>query len=123
MSRTPAGLARAAAEVRALREEFRADLRVPGGSDDLNQELEKAGRVADYLELAELMCVDALAREESCGAHFRGDHQTPDGEAQRDDERFAHVAVWEHVGDGKPPERLVEPLVFESVAPAQRSYK
>jgi len=123
MSRTPAGLARAAAEVRALREEFRADLRVPGGGDDLNQELEKAGRVADYLELAELMCVDALAREESCGAHFREDHQTPDGEAQRDDERFAHVAVWEHVGDGKPPERLVEPLVFESVAPAQRSYK
>ncbi len=123
MSRTPAGLAEGTAEVRALREEFRADLSVPGVGRDLNQELEKAGRVADYLELAELMCLDAAARDESCGAHFREDHQTGDGEAQRDDGRFAHVAVWEHVGEGAQPHRHQEPLVFESVELARRSYK
>ncbi|HVN74715.1 MAG TPA: fumarate reductase/succinate dehydrogenase flavoprotein subunit [Thermoanaerobaculaceae bacterium] len=123
MSRTAAGLTGAIEEIRALRDEFRTDLRVPGDSGDLNQELEKAGRVADYFELGELMCLDALAREESCGAHFREDHQTPDGEALRDDRRFAHVAVWGHTGDGAAPVRHVEPLVFESVELAQRSYK
>jgi succinate dehydrogenase / fumarate reductase flavoprotein subunit len=89
----------------------------------LNQELEKAGRVADYFELGALMCRDALQRDESCGGHFREEHQTAEGEAMRDDERFCHVAVWEHSGAGREPVRHVEPLEFESVQPAQRSYR
>jgi succinate dehydrogenase / fumarate reductase flavoprotein subunit len=93
---------------------------VLGGGETLNQCLEKAGRVADFLEFSELMCMDALVREESCGGHFRVEHQV-EGEAKRDDEHFCHVAVWEHTGDG--PVRHVEPLVFENVKLATRSYK
>jgi len=89
----------------------------------LNQELEKAGRVADYMEFAELMCVDALQREESCGGHFREEYQTPDGEARRDDERFSHVAAWEWTGEATAPRLHQEPLAFEYVHLAQRSYR
>ena len=96
---------------------------MPGSGEELNQELERAGRVADFLELAELMCIDALHREESCGAHFRIEHQTPDGEAKRDDQHFAYVAAWKYTGDGKAPELEKEPLAFENVALSQRSYK
>lgn len=123
MSRTEAGLKEALVKIRALREEFWQDVRVPGDAADLNQELEKAGRVADFFELAELIALDALERRESCGGHFREEFQTPDGEAQRDDANFAHVAVWEFTGDDKPPIRHTEPLVFEVVELAQRSYK
>jgi succinate dehydrogenase / fumarate reductase flavoprotein subunit len=96
---------------------------VSGGGHELNQELERAGRVADFLELGELMCLDALAREESCGCHFRAEHQTPDGEALRDDAHFAHVAAWTPGASGRPPDRLVEPLHFETLAPNERSYR
>lgn len=106
-----------------LREEFWTDLYVPGTGEELNQELERAGRVADFLELGELMCIDALEREESCGAHFRIEHQTPDGEALRNDEQFAYVAAWEFGGDGKPPILHKEQLAFENVALATRSYR
>ncbi|MGC8917255.1 MAG: fumarate reductase/succinate dehydrogenase flavoprotein subunit [Thermoanaerobaculum sp.] len=123
MSRTEAGLKEALVKIRALREEFWHDVRVPGDAADLNQELEKAGRVADFFELAELIALDALERRESCGGHFREEFQTPEGEAQRDDANFAHVAVWEFTGDDKPPIRHTEPLVFEVVELAQRSYK
>ncbi len=123
MSRTEQSLEAATASIAALRDRFWADVRVPGKGSDLNQELEKAGRVADYFDLGELMCRDALQRRESCGAHFREEHQTADGEAQRDDERFSHVAVWEFAGESRPPVRHVEPLAFEAVHLAQRSYK
>jgi succinate dehydrogenase / fumarate reductase, flavoprotein subunit len=123
MSRDAAGLNTALGQIRALRDEFWRDVRVPGTGAELNQSLEYAGRVADFLELAELMCVDALHREESCGAHFRVEYQTPEGEARRDDERFAYVAAWEYNGDGKPPTLAKEPLVFENVHLSQRSYK
>ena len=96
---------------------------VPGSGAELNQSLEKAARVADFLELGELMCRDALIREESCGGHFREEHQTEEGEAKRDDEKFCHVAAWEYQGEGKTPVRNVEPLEFENVHLAQRSYK
>jgi len=92
-------------------------------NEELNQSLEYAGRVADFLEIGELMCLDALTREESCGAHFREEYQTEDGEALRDDENFSHVAAWEYTGDGKKPNRHIEPLEFEYVALATRSYK
>ena len=121
MSRTDKGLREAIGTIRQLRERFLTDVRVPGEGADLNQELEKAGRVADYFELGELMCLDALERTESCGAHFREEFQTPDGEALRNDEKFAHVAAWEYTGE-KLPVRHVEPLSFESVELAQRSY-
>lgn len=123
MSRTEAGLQEAITKIKALREEFWQDVRVPGEAHDLNQELEKAGRVADFFELAELIALDALHRRESCGGHFREEFQTPDGEAQRDDANFAHVAVWEYQGEDKAPVRHIEPLVFEVVELAQRSYK
>ena len=103
MGRNKAGLEAALQKIPALREEFWRNLNVPGSADDLNQSLEMAGRVADFLELGELMCLDALEREESCGGHFREEHQTAEGEAVRDDERFCHVAAWEHAGDGKKP--------------------
>jgi succinate dehydrogenase / fumarate reductase flavoprotein subunit len=96
---------------------------VVGKGEELNQSLEKAGRVADFLELAELMCLDALHRRESCGGHFREEFQTPDGEARRDDESFTYVAAWEYCGEGKPPELHKEPLTFERVQLSQRSYK
>ena len=123
MGRNKAGLEAALQKIPALREEFWRNLNVPGSADDLNQSLEMAGRVADFLELGELMCLDALEREESCGGHFREEHQTAEGEAVRDDERFCHVAAWEHAGDGKKPIRNVEPLVFEDVPLQTRSYK
>ncbi len=123
MARTKEGLAQALQEIPALREEFWAHGLVPGGGDTLNQSLERAVRVADFLELGELMCRDALAREESCGCHFREEYQYPDGECKRDDERFAHVAAWEHAGDGAAPVRHVEPLVYEAVKMSVRNYK
>jgi succinate dehydrogenase / fumarate reductase flavoprotein subunit len=123
MTRSRSSLERALAKIPALREEFWTNLTIPGGADDLNQSLELAGRVADFLELGELMCLDALERDESCGCHFREEHQTPDGEALRDDERFCHVAVWEHAGEGKRPLRHEEPLKYEAVHLATRSYK
>ncbi|SCF28035.1 succinate dehydrogenase subunit A [Micromonospora viridifaciens] len=121
MERSEAGLRKAIDEIRALREEFWQRVRVPGDGEGLNQSLEKAGRVADFFELAELMCIDALHREESCGGHFRAEHQTPDGEAQRDDDRFAYAAAWEYTGD--QPVLHKEDLKFEYVHPTQRSYK
>ena len=123
MARNAEGLRTALRLIPELREEFWSDLYVPGTGEELNQELERAGRVADFLELAELMCIDALEREESCGAHFRIEHQTPDGEALRDDDRFAYVAAWEFAGDGKPPILHKEQLAFENVALATRSYR
>jgi len=123
MARNAAGLKHALKKIPELREEFWQNVNVPGSGDEMNQSLEKAGRVADFLELGELMCLDALEREESCGGHFREEHQTEDGEAKRDDERFCHVAVWEYAGQNRPPVRNVEPLNFEFVHLAQRSYK
>lgn len=122
MARNAQGLKEAISEIQALREEFWKNVRVPGDANSLNPELEKAGRVADFLELAELICIDALHREESCGAHFREEYQTPDGEALRDDEHFAYVAAWEY-HDGKQYTLHKEPLQFEVVHPTQRSYK
>jgi succinate dehydrogenase / fumarate reductase flavoprotein subunit len=123
MARSQQSLEKALTDIPALREEFYADVCVPGSAATLNQSLEKAGRVADFLEFGELMCLDALAREESCGGHFRTEYQTSDGEAKRDDERFCHVAAWEYQGEGAPPVRNVEPLVFENIKLATRSYK
>jgi succinate dehydrogenase / fumarate reductase flavoprotein subunit len=123
MARSAEGLKTALAEIPKLREEFWRSVKVPGTGVELNQSLEKAGRVADFLELAELMCLDALHREESCGGHFRVEHQTPDGEALRHDDEFAYVAAWEYAGDNQPPILNKEPLVFENVALSQRSYK
>ncbi len=122
MSRTAAGLGQVITRIVELRQRFWEEARIPGDGHNLNQELEKAGRVADYLELAELMCRDALAREESCGAHFRAEHQTADGEARRDDTNFAHVTVWEWRGEGAEPASHREPLTFNNVALATRSY-
>jgi succinate dehydrogenase / fumarate reductase flavoprotein subunit len=123
MSRSAEGLKKALEIIPQLRAEFWRDVRVPGTGAELNQSLEHAGRVADFFELAELMCIDALHREESCGAHFRVEYQTPEGEAQRRDAEFSYVAAWEFAGDGKPPKLTKEPLVFENVALSQRSYK
>ncbi|HEX7939546.1 MAG TPA: fumarate reductase/succinate dehydrogenase flavoprotein subunit [Gemmatimonadaceae bacterium] len=123
MARSDSGLKTALREIPALRDQFWSELSVPGTGEELNQSLEHAGRVADFLELAELMCRDALHREESCGGHFRIEHQTADGEALRNDEQFAYVAAWEHEGDGKAPILHKEPLHFENVALSQRSYK
>ncbi|MEN9722165.1 MAG: hypothetical protein RJB38_151 [Pseudomonadota bacterium] len=123
MARNAAGLKQAIADIQKLREEFWSDLLVPGTGSELNQELEKAGRVADFIELGELMCRDALEREESCGGHFREEYQTPEGEALRNDEKFAHVAAWEYQGEGKIPLRHQEELNFEYIHLAQRSYK
>lgn len=122
MERSKGGLEELLAKLPELREEFYENLNVVGESGELNQELEKAGRIADYLEFAELMARDALEREESCGGHFRVEHQSDDGEAKRDDGKFAHVAVWEYI-DGKIPKRHQESLVFENVKFATRSYK
>ncbi|MET7879778.1 fumarate reductase/succinate dehydrogenase flavoprotein subunit [Micromonospora profundi] len=123
MERSEAGLRKAIDEIRALREQFWQRVKVSGTGEEFNQSLEKAGRVADFFELAELMCIDALHREESCGGHFRAEHQTPDGEAQRDDDRFAYVAAWEFTATGEPSVLHKEDLKFEYVHPTQRSYK
>jgi succinate dehydrogenase flavoprotein subunit len=123
MSRSRAGLEQASDQVRALRDRFWKDVRVVGAGEDFNQSLEKAGRVADFFEFAELLCEDALHREESCGGHFREEYQTPDGEARRDDGRFSYVAAWEFTGVGNAPKLHKEPLAFEHVHLAQRSYK
>jgi succinate dehydrogenase / fumarate reductase flavoprotein subunit len=123
MSRSRERLEKALSEIPALREEFQSDVRVLGDDQSLNESLEKAGRVEDFFELAELMCQDALYREESCGGHFREEHQTDDGEALRDDENFSHVAGWEFTGVGQAASLHIEPLEFEYVAPTQRSYK
>jgi succinate dehydrogenase / fumarate reductase flavoprotein subunit len=123
MERTEAGLEKALGEIPALYEEFKKDLRVTGGTDGLNQTLEKAGRVEDFFELGMLMCRDALDRKESCGGHFRSEYQTEEGEALRDDDNFAHVAAWENTGDPMAPNRHVEDLVYEEVHFQTRSYK
>jgi len=123
MARSGEGLKRALAQIPQLKAEFWRNVNVPGSGSELNQALEKAGRVADFLELGELMCLDALHREESCGGHFRIEYQTGDGEALRDDERFAYVAAWEYKGSDRAPELHKEPLEFEYVSLAQRSYK
>ncbi|HCB37505.1 MAG TPA: fumarate reductase/succinate dehydrogenase flavoprotein subunit [Acidimicrobiaceae bacterium] len=123
MERTKAGLEKALSEIPALEQEFWSDLRVPGSAATLNSSLERAGRVADFFELAKLMARDALEREESCGGHFRVEHQTDDGEALRDDENFAHVAAWQHNGADAPQTRHREELRFEYVALSQRDYK
>lgn len=123
ISRTAEGLRAGLAQVEALEQRFQAELRVPSGADGPNPELEKALRVSDFFGLAQLMLRDALAREESCGAHFREEHQTPDGEAQRDDARFAHIAAWEDAGEGREPIRHAEPLTFTALQPSARSYR
>jgi succinate dehydrogenase / fumarate reductase flavoprotein subunit len=123
MARNAAGLKEALERVPELREEFWQSVCVAGAPDDLNENLEHAGRVADFLEFAELLARDALHREESCGGHFREEHQTPEHEALRDDANFAYVAAWEWTGDGREPALHKEPLVFENVKPSQRSYK
>ena len=123
MERTEEGLKEAIQEIRELREEFWRDVKIIDKSTDLNIELEKAGRVADFLELGELMCIDALHRRESCGGHFRAESQTEDGEAMRHDDEFAYVAAWEFAGDGQPPILHKEDLVYEYVEMKQRSYK
>jgi succinate dehydrogenase / fumarate reductase flavoprotein subunit len=123
MARTEAGLKEAIAEIKALRERFWKEVCVPGVGAELNQSLERAGRVADFLEFGELMCLDALTREESCGGHFRVEHQTPDGEALRHDDTFASVFAWLYKGEGNEPELEREPLSYEAVHLATRSYK
>jgi len=123
MARNEAGLRTAMQKIPELREQFWKDVNVPGSGEDLNQSLEKAGRVADFLELGELMCRDALERRESCGGHFREEYQTAEGEALRDDKNFCHVAAWEYTGEASAPKRHVEPLDFEYVHLQTRSYK
>ena len=123
MARTDASLKNALAAIPKLRDEFWQNVSVPGAPNNLNQSLEYAGRVADYLEFAELLALDALDRSESCGGHFREESQTPDGEALRDDEHFTYVAAWEFQGVGQPPVLHKEPLEFDEVHPTQRSYK
>ena len=123
MARNEKGLKEAIEKIRALKAEFWSDVRVTGEGAELNQELEKAGRVADFFELAELMCRDALERNESCGGHFREESQTEEGEALRDDENFTNVTVWEYTGEDSEPVAHTEDLVFETVQPTQRSYK
>ncbi|MEO7652883.1 MAG: fumarate reductase/succinate dehydrogenase flavoprotein subunit [Bryobacteraceae bacterium] len=123
MGRTAAGLELALQKIPVLREEFWRNVNVPGTGEELNQTIEKAGRVADFLEFGELMCRDALHRNESCGGHFREEYQTPDGEALRDDDNYSYVAAWEYQGEGRAPALHKEPLQFEYVHPSQRSYK
>ena len=122
MSRNAAGLNSAIGRIQELKEEFWSNIILAGDSSGMNQALEQAGRIADFIELAELMCRDALHREESCGGHFREEYQTDEGEAQRNDAEFSYVAAWEYVAGGNP--RIHgEPLAFNYVKPAQRSYK
>jgi succinate dehydrogenase / fumarate reductase flavoprotein subunit len=123
MERTREGLNEALTDLPALYDEFKKDLRVTGTGESMNQTLEKAGRVDDFFQLGMAMCQDALSREESCGAHFRSEYQTPEGEAQRDDENYCHVAAFEWTGDPMKSKRNVEELVFETAHLATRSYK
>ena len=123
MARNEAGLKKALSVIPVLREEFWKNVRVLGTNEEFNQSLEKAGRVADFFELAELMCLDALDRRESCGGHFREEYQTPEGEALRDDANYSYVAAWQYQGEGRAPALNKEPLIFNYVHPSQRSYK
>ncbi len=123
MARNEQGLQGALTAIRQLREAFWQDVTVPGDKNNLNLALDYAGRVADYMEFAELMTLDALERRESCGGHFREEYQTPDGEALRRDDEFSYAAAWEFRGVGEAPARHKEPLAFEEVHPSQRSYK
>jgi succinate dehydrogenase / fumarate reductase flavoprotein subunit len=123
MSRSAKGLETAMQKIRLLREEFWKNVRVLGAGNSFNQELEHAGRVADFLEFGEVLALDALTRNESCGGHFREEYQTPENDTRRDDENFSHVAAWQYTGPDQPPVRQVEPLVFTDVKPSQRSYK
>jgi succinate dehydrogenase / fumarate reductase flavoprotein subunit len=123
MSRNEAGLRDAIGRIRQLREAFWHEVSVPGEESNLNPSLDYAGRVADYLEFGELLAIDALHRQESCGGHFREESQTPEGEALRDDERFSYVAGWEFQGLDREPVLHKEPLVWEYVRPTQRSYR
>jgi succinate dehydrogenase / fumarate reductase flavoprotein subunit len=123
MSRSEPGLSKALSEIPALYEEFKKDVKILGTAAGLNQTLERAGRVEDFFELAQAMCLDALHRGESCGGHFREEYQTAEGEALRRDDEFAHVAVWEWTGDPARPQVNLEQLEFENVALTTRSYK
>src|SRR5205085_6673862 len=123
MARSDASLREALARIPRLREEFWTNVRVAGENEEINQALERAGRVADFFELAELLCIDALHRNESCGGHFREEYQTPEGEAQRNDDEFAYVAAWEFTVVENEPILHKEPLAYEYVHPSQRSYK
>jgi succinate dehydrogenase / fumarate reductase flavoprotein subunit len=123
MGRNEAGLRQALASIPELRDQFWREVVVPSSGEEFSQILEYAGRVADYLELGELIALDALERRESCGGHFREESQTPDNEARRDDEHFTHAAAWEFAGEGALPIRNIEPLSFDYVKPSQRSYK
>ena len=123
MARNEQGLKEAIAEIQQIKKEFWSDVRVPGSADEFNPELEKAGRVADFIELGELMCKDALNRNESCGGHFREEYQTEEGEAMRDDENYAYVAAWEYKGENQEPVLHKEDLKYENIKIAQRSYK
>ncbi|MCL4854853.1 MAG: fumarate reductase/succinate dehydrogenase flavoprotein subunit, partial [Bryobacteraceae bacterium] len=123
MSRTAEGLKYALGKIPELREQFWKDVKVLGGGKELNQSLEKAGRVADYFELGELICLDALARNESCGGHFREEYQTAEGEALRNDQDYSYAAAWQYRGEGMEPVLHKEHLEFEYVHPSQRSYK
>jgi succinate dehydrogenase / fumarate reductase flavoprotein subunit len=122
MARSEKGLKEAISEIQQLKKEFWSDVRIPGSTEEMNPELDKAGRVADFIELGELMCVDALHRNESCGGHFREEYQTPDGEALRQDDKFMYVAAWELKGEHNW-ELHKEELKYEEVKPTQRSYK
>lgn len=122
MARSEAGLKKAIADIQALKKEFWSDVRIPGSSNEMNSELDKANRVADFIELGELMCIDALNRNESCGGHFREESQTEEGEAKRDDVNYAYVAAWELKGEHQW-ELHKEELNFEVAKPTQRSYK
>jgi succinate dehydrogenase / fumarate reductase flavoprotein subunit len=123
MARNKAGLQIALKRIPEIRAEFWENVKVLGSNEEVNVSLEKAGRVADFLEFAELMCIDALNREESCGGHFRTEYQTEDGEAKRNDEKFCYVSAWQYNGEGKKPTEIKEELVFENVKLTQRSYK
>jgi succinate dehydrogenase / fumarate reductase, flavoprotein subunit len=123
MSRNAEGLQKAIKEIREIRDEFWRDVRITGEPDNLNPELEKAGRVADFFDIGELMALDALDRKESCGGHFREESVTEDGEAKRDDANYTYVSCWEYKGEGVEPVLHKEDLVFENVKLTQRSYK
>lgn len=123
MARNEEGLKKAIERIGSLREEFWKNAKVLGGGEEMNKSLERAGRVADFFEFAELLCRDALYRRESCGGHFREEFQTAEGEAKRDDANFSYVAAWEWQGAGKEPKLNKEPLAFENVHLAERSYK